>query len=152
MFGFMIVVMVSMVVIVIILVVWLMMRFMSFFMFFMMGFMVVIEVSMMILDVASVTSEFAMMFIVVNMSIMIVSRFVSVDVSWTVFIMVCFLAVVVKICFPVSVLLVLSCMVGVFIDRSEVIVSMSFEMVNNWVLSFMVFFNFMGLHLILFHQ
>ena len=165
MFGFMIVVMVSMVVIVIILVVWLVMRFMSFFMFLMMGFMVVIEVSMMILDVASITSEFAMMFIVVNMSIMVITGFMTMNVSWAIFVMMSTCAMVVQVCIPASVRFVLisvnwsivvsfmmrcfvvrcfvvRCLVvwcfvvSILIDWSEVVISMSFEMVNNW--AFMV--------------
>ena len=101
---------------------------------------------------ASISVVIPTVLTVVNMSVMIVSTVVSMDVSWTVFIMVCTLAFVVKICFPVSIRLVLSSMVGVFIDWSEIIVSVSFKMVNNWVLNFMVFLNFMRLLLILFHQ
>ena len=145
MFCLRVAIMSSMMVIVEILPMRLMMR------FFVLGRML-LKCVLLVFEVTSISIIVSIMFTVSNMSIVVITSLVSMDVSWTVFIMVCTLAFVMKICFPVSIRLVLSSMVGVFIDRSEIIVSVSFKMVNNWVLNFMVFLNFMGLLLLLFHQ
>ena len=158
MFSFMVVVMVIMVVIVVIHMVWLVMGFVNFSMLVMMSFVVIIKVSM-FLNMAFITREITVMFTIVNMSIMVVARFMAVNVSWAIFIMMSTCAMVVKISLPTSVLLsvnwgvvvwcvlvwcvVMRCImvrcfmmrcivVSILVDWSEVVVSMPCKMIDDW--------------------
>ena len=83
-----------------------------------------------VFKVTSITIVVSTVLIVGNVSIMVITSMVSMDISWAIFVMVS--AFMVEIVFPFTIGLVLSGMMSIFINWSEVVVTMSLKMINNW--------------------
>ena len=103
-----------------IVVVVLMVRFMMDWLF-MVGLVVIFEMVVLVLKVTSISIIVSTMFTIVNMSIVIVSSFVPMNVPWSVFVV------------------VFTFVMATFVHWSEIVVSMSLEVINNWSIRFMVF-------------
>lgn len=112
------------------------MIFMMVVVMFYMHMMVIVVILMVLLfvNVAFITVIISTMLTVVDMPIMVVSGIVSMDVSWAIFIVMRTSSMMLEVFIPVSVHLV-SVSVMSLMDRSKVVITMSWEVIYNFFMT-----------------